>query len=180
MIIAKEKKKENISEYILYMWQVEDMIRASKFNIESIDKGIIQKFNQPDNIKKEMKEWYTHLIQMMRNEQIVEKGHLQFVKNTLNDLYNTHLILLKSTEELEYIDTYNKVHADIQDLLQKSKGEAENEIEAGFNGLYGLLLMRLQGKNISASTNSAILAISKLIALLSKKHMAIEKGDVEL
>ncbi|MDA3778785.1 MAG: DUF4924 family protein [Bacteroidales bacterium] len=180
MIIAKEKKKENIGEYILYMWQIEDLIRANNFDIESIDEKIIQKFDQPDNIKNEMKEWYSHLIQMMKKESILKNGHLQFVKNTLNDIYNTHIILLKSTEELEYIDTYNKVRPDIQELLKKSKGSAENEIEAGFNGLYGLLLLRLQGKNISSSTNAAILGISKLIAMLSKKYIAIEKGEIEL
>ena len=32
MIIARQKRKENIAEYLLYMWQVEDLIRANKFD----------------------------------------------------------------------------------------------------------------------------------------------------
>ena len=28
MIIARQKKQENIAEYLLYMWQIEDIIRA--------------------------------------------------------------------------------------------------------------------------------------------------------
>lgn len=28
MITASQKRKENIAEYLLYMWQIEDLIRA--------------------------------------------------------------------------------------------------------------------------------------------------------
>ena len=29
MKIASQKRKENIAEYLLYMWQIEDIIRAN-------------------------------------------------------------------------------------------------------------------------------------------------------
>ena len=35
MIIARRKRKENIAEYLLYMWQVEDLIRANNFDMDS-------------------------------------------------------------------------------------------------------------------------------------------------
>lgn len=38
MLIAQKLRKENIAEYLLYMWQVEDIIRANKLEIESIEK----------------------------------------------------------------------------------------------------------------------------------------------
>lgn len=38
MIIASRKRKENIAEYILYMWQIEDIIRANSCDIEQIKK----------------------------------------------------------------------------------------------------------------------------------------------
>ena len=37
MIIAQQKRKENIAEYLLYMWQVEDMIRKKLKEIEKKD-----------------------------------------------------------------------------------------------------------------------------------------------
>ena len=40
MIIAEQKRKENIAEYLLYMYQVEDMIRANGLDIESIEKTV--------------------------------------------------------------------------------------------------------------------------------------------
>ena len=44
MIIAEQKRKENIAEYLLYMYQVEDMIRANKLDLESIEQTLISKF----------------------------------------------------------------------------------------------------------------------------------------
>ena len=38
MLIAREKKKNNIAEYILYMWQLEDMLRALKLDMEQVDR----------------------------------------------------------------------------------------------------------------------------------------------
>ena len=55
MIIAQKKKKENIAEYILYMWQVEDLIRAYKFSIDEIEQNVISRFEQTPSVKKKLK-----------------------------------------------------------------------------------------------------------------------------
>jgi len=36
MDIAQAKRKENIAEYILYLWQLEDLLRALQFSPEAI------------------------------------------------------------------------------------------------------------------------------------------------
>ena len=180
MIIARQKKRESIAEYILYMWQIEDLIRAYKLEIKEIDKNIVQRFEQPDTVKKEIKNWYEGLIDLMNEEQKTKSGHLQFIQNTVNDLYEFHLTLLKSPEQLDYIDLYNKAKAGIVELMNKSKGTVENEIEACFNGLYGLLMLRLQQKTISPDTISAISSVTQLIGLLSKNYKLNEEGKLEL
>jgi len=53
MIIAQEKKKTNLAEYILYMWQVEDIIRAYQFDITKIEENIIKQFQQPAEVHDE-------------------------------------------------------------------------------------------------------------------------------
>lgn len=180
MIIAQQKKKENLAEYILYMWQIEDLIRAYKLNIDEIDKNVVQRFDQPDSVKKQIRDWYEGLIELLKEERKTEAGHLQFISNAINDLYDVHLFLLKSPEHLDYIDAYNKAKDGISELMNKSKGSVENEIEACFNGLYGLLMLRLQQKTISPETISAISAVSQLIGLLTKKHKMIDEGKIEI
>ncbi|MFO7842482.1 MAG: DUF4924 family protein [Bacteroidales bacterium] len=180
MIIARAKKSENIAEYVLYMWQVEDLIRANKFDIEKISQNIIDKFDQPETVKKEIKNWYLGLIDLFKEEGIEESGHLQFIENTVNDLNDLHHRLLKSPDHLDYIEAFNQAKDDVVELTNKSKGAVGNEIEACFNGLYGFLVLRLQQKTISPSTAEAMGRISKLVAMLAKKHKLIEEGKMEL
>ena len=83
MIVAKQKRKENIAEYLLYMWQVEDLIRANQFDIDSIRRTVIAQYDQPDDVKEEIAGWYEELIEMMRSEGVKEKGHIQLNKNVI-------------------------------------------------------------------------------------------------
>ena len=69
MITASQKRKENIAEYLLYMWQIEDIIRANGLDIDKIKHNIIDKYpDLSDSQRREMTEWYESLIDMMRRE----------------------------------------------------------------------------------------------------------------
>ncbi|WP_289686824.1 DUF4924 family protein, partial [Muribaculum intestinale] len=68
MYTASQKRKENIAEYLLYMWQIEDLIRANNLDIDKIRSSIIDLYDLPPEKKKEMEEWYESLIDMMRRE----------------------------------------------------------------------------------------------------------------
>ena len=43
MIIAQQKRNENIAEYLLYMWQIEDILRAYHLDINLIELNLISK-----------------------------------------------------------------------------------------------------------------------------------------
>src|SRR6056297_1366238 len=178
MLIAQKKRKENIAEYILYMWQLEDLLRANELDPGKVEKGLLKQFQTSDEQTKEIRDWYKGLIDMMKEEHIKGKGHLQVVTNLVNDLYDLHLRLLKSPEELKYIEKYNRAKPLIDELVQKTKGDVSHEIEACFNGLYGLLLLRLKGHEVSDSTQQAMQQISELIALLSKRYHEVERGEL--
>ena len=170
MIIAKEKKQKNIAEYILYMWQIEDLIRANNFDIERIEQTIIKKFDADLQTTAEMRAWYENLIALMQNENCKEKGHLQFVKNSLNDLNTLHYRLLGLSQAADYQQSFAKSLPLISELKAKLAGNYSNDIEICFNALYGVLLLKLQKRTISNETQQAIRAFSELIALLSAKY----------
>ena len=108
MIIARQKRKENICEYLLYMWQVEDLIRANHFDMDEIRDKVIARYNQPDEVKEEIARWYEELIEMMRSEGVKESGHIQLNKNVIITLTDLHLRLLKSPKEMIYGAAYYK------------------------------------------------------------------------
>ena len=180
MIIAKRKRKENIAEYLLYMWQVEDLIRANRFDMDSIRRTVIAHYAQPASGKEEIAQWYQELIDMMRSEGVMEKGHIQLNKNVIIALTDLHLRLLRSTKEMVYGATYYKTLPFIVQLRAKSGGEELPEIETCFNALYGYLLLKMQHKEVSAETTEAIKQITAFLALLSEKYRADMNNELDL
>ena len=180
MIIARQKRKENIAEYLLYMWQVEDLIRANRFDMDAIRRTVIAHYDQPDDVKEEIARWYEELIEMMRSEGVMESGHIQLNKNVIIVLTDLHLRLLKSPEEMVYGAAYYKTLPYIVQLRAKSGGREVSEIETCFAAVYGYLLLKMQGKEISADTMEGIKQISSFLALLAGKYREDMNGEPKL
>ena len=180
MIIARQKRKENICEYLLYMWQVDDLIRANHFDMDEIRDKVIARYNQPDEVKEEIARWYEELIEMMRSEGVKESGHIQLNKNVIITLTDLHLRLLKSPKEMIYGAAYYKTLPYIVQLRAKSGGNDIPELETCFTAVYGYLMLRMQGKEISAETLDGIKQISSFLALLAEKYRADMNGELEL
>ena len=54
MLIEQQKRKENIVEYILYLVQIEDLIRAFQFNIINIEKQLVSQYQVDEKTKQEI------------------------------------------------------------------------------------------------------------------------------
>lgn len=180
MIIAQKKRKENIAEYLLYMWQVEDLIRANNFDMDSIKRTVISHYEQPEEVKEQIAQWYEEIINMMREEGVMGKGHIQLNKNVIITLTDLHLKLLKTPKEMIYGAAYYKTLPYIVQLRSKSGGNDLPELETCFSAVYGYLVLRMQGKEISAETLEAIKQISSFLAILAEKYRADMNGELEL
>lgn len=179
MITASQKRKENIAEYLLYMWQIEDIIRANNLDIEKIKKNVIDQYTSlSEEQKQQMIEWYESLIDMMRREGKEKTGHLQINANVLSDLVALHQQLLKDPRFADYSSEFYKTLPYIVELRSKAGEEKAGEIETCFNALYGMLMMRLQQKEISEATLNALKQISKFIALLAHDYKLDEENKL--
>lgn len=168
MITASVKKKENIAEYLLYMWQIEDLIRANGLDIDKIQVSIIDQYKDlTEQQRKEMREWYESLIDMMRREDVKEKGHLQINKNVIIQLEDLHRRLLSDQKFATYSAQFYHTLPIIVELRAKAGDNKAGEIETCFNALYGIVLLRLQKKEISEETLQATAQISKFLAVLA-------------
>ena len=148
--------------------------------MDSIRRTVIAHYAQPASVKEEIAQWYQELIDMMRSEGVMEKGHIQLNKNVIIALTDLHLRLLRSTKEMVYGATYYKTLPFIVQLRAKSGGEELPEIETCFNALYGYLLLKMQHKEVSAETTEAIKQITAFLALLSEKYRADMNNELDL
>jgi hypothetical protein len=169
MIIALQKRKENIVEYLIYMWQIADLIRACQFNMDEIEESILSKYDQPEETLQEIREWYEELMDRMSEEGIMEKGDLQQNKDLISELNALHLRLLKSPKETVYGALYFNTLPAIVQLRSKSVGREVLEIETCLTAIYGYLLLKLQNKTISGETSESIKQISSLLAYLAAR-----------
>lgn len=170
MYIAKELRTKSIAEYILYMWQVEDLIRAYDCTLRRIKNEYINRFDYTDEQKEEMLDWYGNLVTMMNQEGCREKGHLQINNILIQDLADLHAQLLQSTKFPFYNAEYYKVLPFIVEI--RNKGDKDiNEIETCFDALYGVMMLQLQNKEITAETQTAIKEITTFVGMLSDYYL---------
>lgn len=178
MKIAQQLKEKNIAEYLIYMWQVEDLIRANRCDIDEICRNII--FRYPEEERPALEEWYGNLVEMMRTEGVMEKGHLQINRNVIRNLTELHAALLASTQYPFYNAAYFKALPFIVELRQKNGQKEDSELETCFEALYGVLLLRLQKKEISQGTAKAVESISNYLSLLANYYDKDKKGELKL
>ena len=215
MFVSQELRKKNIAEYLLYMWQVEDLIRAYDCSLSRIRREYIERFDYTDEQKEEMTDWYGDLLRMMNQEGCREGGHLQINQIVLQQLVELNAQLLSSSKFPFYNSEYYKVLPFIVELRQKTgdrrqemggrrqetgdgrqetgdrrqkTGDGrqemggrrqESEIETCFNALYGVMMLRLQKKEISQNTLHAIKEITTFIGMLSDYYQKDKNEGLE-
>ncbi len=144
-----KNKKDNIAEYILYLWQIEDYLRAFPGQAEAND---------------ELRE----LNEMLHREGITESGHLQLAKNALSEMEELHSELLN--EDAMYRAAVLQLQPSLNLLKAKTDRPTMSDVEAGLILLYQIMLLRLQQKPVTPETASVQAQVTKLLQFLSKTY----------
>ena len=158
------------------MYQVEDLIRANGFDPMKIDQTIISQFEADYDTKREMLEWYKGLIDRLKSEGKEKSGHMDFLNEIVAEMNDLNVKLLHEPLNNEFKDTYDRAKANIDALRMRAGHSGENDVQLALNGLYGLLILKLQQKEISEETQKAFRSISEWVALLSSEYMKSDPG----
>jgi hypothetical protein len=180
MYISEKLKKDNIIGYLLYMWQVEDIVRANKMDIDNVEQTYISRFDLNEDQHKSMRQWYSDIIGMMRSEDTLLSGHLQINKNVIINLTDLHHELLKSSKHPFYSAAYYKVLPYLVEFRNKSNGNDKPELENCFDALYAYTTLRLQNKELSSETSLAVGEITKFLGMLAELYKKEKDGTLEL
>ena len=142
-------KKNNIAEYILYLWQIEDYLRA---------------FPQQAEANQELQDLYN----MMHQENIMASGHLQLAKNALSELEELHEDILQ--QEATYRAAMLRLTPALNLLKAKTNTPTMSDIEACLILLYQVMLLRLQQREISTETEETQKQATQVLQYLSKTY----------
>lgn len=141
-------KKENIAEYVLSIWQMEDLIRAFHN-----DEALAQ---QP---------FLQELQQMMLQEGKMEKGHLQITEVAISEMDELHAELYE--DNALYKAAWLQVMPAITVFKAKTDTPAMSDMTACLYFLYDILLLRLQKKTISKETEAVQQQVAGLLRELA-------------
>ena len=142
-------KKENIAEYILYLWQMEDYLRA---------------FPQNADATPELHE----LNEMMHREGIMDCGHLALAANALAELEDLHATILN--EDAMYRAAIMRLQPSLNLLKAKTDRPTMSDIEACLLLLYQIMLLKLQKKEITPETASVQTQATQVLQFLSRTY----------
>ena len=154
--MVKKSKKDNIAEYILYLWQLEDYLRA---------------FPEQAEATQELSE----LNEMMHREGVMDGGHVQIADIALNELEELHSTLLN--EDAMYRAAVIRLQPSLNLLKAKTDRPTMSDIEACLTLLYQIMMLRLQKKEISAETASVQQQATALLQFLSRVYYNSGKTD---
>ena len=181
MDIAQAKRRENIAEYILYLWQLEDLLRALQFSPEAIHSQLVApRKDLPEERKSVLLMWYMDLANLLQQEGKEAKGHLEHTLHLIADLHDLHLQLLKLPAGAHYRETYAKLEPELPRLRAIVGNPGMNATELCFRALYAAMLYRIKGESEKSAVTDTLEYISPVIAKLAAIHGKVERGELDL
>lgn len=167
MVKAEKKKQNNIAEYIIHMYQSEELVRAYNFDLNQINNFVISRTPLNNEAKKELLLWYAALVESMQNENLQTNGHLKETRLLVNHLTQLHTQLLSKD------DSYNKVFITAEPYIKNQIKEAQNTItnpiQICLNAIYGFLLLKIDGKSVTEEQQKMLDAFGDMLSFLSYK-----------
>ena len=182
MDIALSRRKENIAEYILYLWQLEDLLRALQFSPEAVYSTLIAPRKELDEQQKSaFLIWYMDIANLLREEGKEEKGHLEHTLHLIRDLHDLHLRLMKLPAGEHYRKTFSTLAPQLPRLREMVKKEDVSDTELAFRALYAAMLYRIKGDEKRADAiKDTIELVSPVVAELAAMYGKVERGEVDL
>ena len=181
MYIAQQKRKENIAEYILYLWQLEDLLRALKFSPEAIYNTLVEPNDCDEQEKQQIFMWYMSLAGLIKEEGKSEQGHLSHTLHLIADMENLHNQLLNLSVGATYRTLWAPLKEELSRLRIVLARDEVGDIELCFRALYATMLYRIKGdQSKSGAIEDVVTLISPVIATLADMYRKVEMGEIDL
>lgn len=150
-------KKDNLAEYILHLWMMEDVVRAF-YSDEVLGENA----------------FLSDLRAMMREEGVMEGGHTQIAKIALMEAEEMHA---KLQEEATYRAALMSMQPSLVVLKSKTPNPEVSDIEMMFDFLYNMILLRMQKKEISLETQLMHQQVTLMMIYLSHAYRRMREEE---
>lgn len=183
MDISRQLRSQNIAEYILYLWQLEDLFRSLQFSPQAIYSQFVapRKELSPEQ-QDALLGWYVDMCNLLEGEGKRQSGHAEHTLHLIADLNDLHLRLKELPVGARYRALLVPLDEALPDLRESAGSAAEgvSDIELCFRALYGAILYRLKGESGRGAVEDTLAYISPVIAELASIYGRAERGECDL
>ncbi|MEZ4805884.1 MAG: DUF4924 family protein [Flavobacteriales bacterium] len=175
MDLLARKKQENIADYVISMWHIEDLMRASRFDMSVVEDRLIAPIDGDAETRAEVREWYADIVARMQEEGIEQQGHLNEVEEVMDELEYLHRSIINERLDEHYVAVASAASPGIKALQGQAGEDARPEIETCFTAVYGVMVLRAQDRTISEATLAAERSFRQLLERLSEHYKHLRK-----
>ncbi|MDA0903301.1 MAG: DUF4924 family protein [Bacteroidetes bacterium] len=175
MTVAQVKKEQHIVDYLLFCWQMEDLVRAAKFDVAMLQNWAEQQAEDEGTHPEEEVQWLLGLAADMKTSGAQEQGHCNQVQETMMELAHLHELLVGAMVDSNYQEAFREARP-LLDELTKRLDRDMHPVEKLSMGLYGWLVMRMKKTEVSAETESAMVGLRTWANELAKGHLKVYYG----
>lgn len=176
MLVARQKFNENIAEYLIYMYQIEDIIRAFSFDADKIVEVFVKPSLPDASFLNQYRDWYVDLIQQMTNQGCQKEGHIESLREIVMELVYLHNTLLTITNDAKYKNLVEAAQADLNEFRQRANMLNRHDVEVLIHAMYMKLQLKVRKQEISAETEEAMDKLRVQLAYISREYNRMKNG----
>lgn len=171
-------QSENVAEYLLYIYQLEAMVRSLDFNIDLIDQQLLAFAFEDPNQRQEQLQWYAQMIAEMQQRQLLKEGHLEQVDEILVELIYLHNTLLTILNDDKYKGLCELANEALQAFKVKSNMSNRHDVEVLLHAMFMKLQLKMKKQEISPETEAALDLFRIQLAYLSQQYKRMRAGEL--
>jgi len=177
MQTAAQKKGENIAEYVLYMYHIEDTIRKFLFNIPLLMEKYV-KLQLPDaSFLGQYENWYSSIAHELQQTGKETSGHISEVDEVILELVYLHQTLLTVVNDTKYQELVDRSLVYMEEFRKKAEMPKNHDVELLMHAMHMKLQLKMRGKEITQETEEAFDAMRIQLAYLSREFHKMKSGN---
>jgi hypothetical protein len=176
MLIAQQKQKENIIEYLLYMYQIQDMVRSLNCDMERINLELLPAVLPNASYEGAYEFWYSQICNELIRSGKMQQGNLYELEEVFTELTLLHRTLLEIMKDKKYAVLVSLAENSIQEYAQKSAMMSSHPLEICLHAMYMKLQLKLRKQHITDETEKAMDPMRALLAYLGREYKKMKSG----
>ena len=171
-------QNENVAEYLLYIFQIEALVRTIDLDITRLENELLAPaFTDPSQLEYQLS-WYRAIVSEMQQRGLQKEGHLDQVDEILMELIYLHNTLLTILNDEKYKGLCEHANDALQAFKVKSNMANRHDIEVLLHAMFMKLQLKMKKQEISAETEEAFDLFRIQLAYLSKNYQRMKAGEL--